>query len=296
MATTNNITTTYVGKDSGAFISSVLKAGTTLGTPRVTIHNNVNYKSRLTQLELSGLIKDATCAFDATGTIDQTEVWLNVKKLEVNLELCKNDYYADFIGENTGAWGALNNGAFLRYLTSRIGAHVADNMETVVWQGVAGAGQFDGYQTLFAADATVIDVSGTPTSSVIAVELRKGTAAMTNKDVLAASDCYIYAGNGIYQMLMEANNDKANASPCGENCISFDGIKVFNAQGMSSNNYAITRQSNLHFGTWVASDLNRIAVIDQEPHDGSDNMNFVMKWFAGVQHGIGAEVVYYIGA
>ena len=48
MATTNNITTTYVGKDSGAFISPVLNAGVTLGTPTVTRHNNVNYRSRIT--------------------------------------------------------------------------------------------------------------------------------------------------------------------------------------------------------------------------------------------------------
>ena len=114
MATTNNITTTYVGKDTKQFISPVVHAGVTLGSPNVKIYNNVNYKSRITALASSGLIKDATCDFDATGTIDQTEVWLAVKKLEVNLALCKNDYYADFIGEDTGAWGPLNNGAFLR--------------------------------------------------------------------------------------------------------------------------------------------------------------------------------------
>ena len=296
MATTNNITTTYVGKDSGAFISTVLQSGVTVGTPRVKIHNNVNYKYRINQLELSSLIKAATCDFDATGTITQTEVWLNVKKLEVNLALCKNDYYADFIGENTGAWGALNNGAFLRYLTSIIGAFVADANETMVWQGVDGAGAYDGFETLFLADATVIDV---PTPIVldatnIASELRRGTK-LANQTVLQKSDTYIYMGNQAYQVFMQSNNDKGNASPCGENCVTFDGIKVFNAHGMTTNAYAIAQQSNLHWGSWMTSDLNRIAVIDQEPLDGSDNMNFVMKYFAGVQHGIGAEITFYSG-
>ena len=296
MATTNNITTTYVGKDSGQFISTVLQSGVTLGTPKVTIHQNVNYRQRITQIETSGLIADATCAFTPVGTIDQTEVWLDVKKLEVNLELCKNDYYQDFVGEGTGAWGSLANGAFLRYLSARIGADVADDMETKVWQGVAGAGSFDGFETLALADATVVDVATpiAPVAATIKAEIRRGIA-LANLDILGKEDLYIYMSKSSYQALVEANNDAAQ-SACGENCIAVDGIKVFRANGMVAGSYMIARQSNLHFGTWASADQNRLSVIDQEPLDGSDNMNFVMKFFAGCQIGIGAEVVHYDGA
>ena len=296
MATTNNITTTYAGKRSGAFISTVLKAGATIGTPRVTLHNNVNLSMIINQLELSSLIKGATCDFDPTGTIDQTEVILAVKKLEVNLQLCKNDYYVDFVGENTGAWGPIADGAFLRYLTERIGGFVADANETMIWQGVDGADAFDGFETLMGADATVVDVI-TPvalTASNIGAELRRGTL-VANPDILSKSDTYIYMGSQAYQVLQESNNDKGNANPCGENCISFDGIKTFRAPGMKPTTYVIASQSNLHSGSWVTSDLNRISVIDQEPLDGSDNVNYVMKYFGGVQIGIGAEIVLYAG-
>ena len=59
MATTNSITTTYIGADSGAFISPVLQSGITLGTPNVTIHNNVNYSQRITTVAATGLVQDA---------------------------------------------------------------------------------------------------------------------------------------------------------------------------------------------------------------------------------------------
>ena len=287
MPTTNSITTTYVGKDSGAFISPVLKSGITLGTPNVTIHNNVNYTSRITSLSLADIIKDATCDFDATGTVTQDEVWLAVKKLEVNLQLCKNDYYADFIGENTGAWGPLNNGAFLRYFTARIGAHVSDAMETLVWQGVDGAGAFDGFETLLTPDI----VSTTPTVSTIIADMR-ATKAVVSADLYSKSDFYYYLSSKNYELFMQANNDKGNANPCGENCVSLDGTRVVQSPGMADASIICAQKSNLHFGTWTSSDMNRISLIDQEPLDGSDNMNFVMKYFAGVQIGFAAEVGY----
>ncbi len=287
MPTTNNITTTYVGKDSGAFISPTLYAGVTLGTPNVTIHNNVNYRSRITTLDLQNIIKDATCDFDATGTVNQAEVWLEVKKLEVNLQLCKDDYYSDFIGENTGAWGPLNNGAFLRYFMSRVGATVADAMESQVWVGVAGAGQINGIETLAGAP----DVVATPTASTIADIMRQHTAAIPGP-VLGASDLRFYLSNQNYNFFMQANNDKANANPCGENCVEFDGIRVVRAPGMADSSIILSRSSNLHFGTWMSSDLNRVSLIDQEPVDGSDNMNFVMKYFAGAQIGYRSEMTY----
>jgi len=221
---------------------------------------------------------------------------LEVKKLEVNMQLCKNDYYSDFIGEQTGAWGSLNNGAFLRYMTSQIGGFIADANETMVWKGTDTADSYAGYEVLAAADGTVIDVT-TPIvidATNVASELRRGTK-LANDTVLGMSDCYIYLGNQIFQALMESNNDKANANPCGENCFTFDGIKVFNAHGMTDDAYIIAAQSNLHYGEWQSSDLSRVTLIDQEPLDGSDNMNFVMKYFAGAQIGIGAEVTYYAG-
>jgi hypothetical protein len=277
-----------VGKDSGQFISPVLHSGLTLGTPNVKILSNVNYKSRITKLALSDLIKDATCDFDATGTIDQTELWLAVKKLEVNLQLCKNDYYEDFIGENTGAWGPLNNGAFLRYMMAQIGGNIADAMETMVWQGVDGAGEFDGFETLLGAP----DVTATPTASTIIADMR-ATSAAANINAIGKSDFYYYLSAQNYNYFMQATNDKyAAARACGEGCVQLDGIQVKLSPGMAATSIVAAQQSNLFYGTWMNSDQNRVSIIDQEPLDGSDNMNIVMKWFGGTAIGYRTEIGY----
>lgn len=291
MATTNNITTTYVGKDSKAFISPILQAGKTIGGGGVTIKNNVNYKSRITKLALADLIKDATCDFDATGTINQTELWLSVKQLEVNLSLCKSDYFNDFIGEDMGPEGNLP-AAFLTYLLGEIGASVADSIETMVWQGTNVSDSFAGFETLMAADGAVVDVTGiTANASTIIAEVRKMTAA-ANADVLAASDTFVYVSNASYQALREAFNDKNGASPCGEDCMAVDGIKIFHAPGMKGSSMVIAQKSNLFFGTWATSNLQSVRVKDMSEFL-EDNIRFAMSWFAGTALGYGAEVVYY---
>jgi len=297
MATTNNITTTYIGKDSGQFISPILQAGRTLGVPGVTIKSNVNYRSRITKLALSNLIQQATCEFDPTGTIDQTELWLEVQELEVNLSLCKSDYFNDFIGQDMGPSGNLPS-AFLSYLVGEIGGSVADAIETMVWKGVSGATSFDGFETRFAADATVVDVpaplavSAITASNVIA-EIRRGTA-LADPAVLQASDAWLYVGSHIYQTLKEANNDKNGASPCGEDCMAIDGVNVFYAPGMTSNSYAIAQKSNLFFGTWSTNQSIRTKDMTEVTLD--DQVRFSMKWFGGTAIGYGAEIVYYAGA
>jgi hypothetical protein len=291
MATTNNITTTYIGKDSKEFISPILTAGRTLGVPGVTIKNNVNYRSRITKIAMSGLIKDATCDFDPTGTIDQTEVWLAVKQLEVNLEICKSDYFDDFIGEAMGPADSLP-GAFLSYLLGEIGGNVADAIETMVWQGTNVADSFQGLETNFSGDSTVVDVTGvTATASTIIAEVRKMTA-VANKDVLAASDAYLYVSSASFQALKEAFNDKGNAAPCGENCMNVDGLEIFYAPGMIASSMAIAQKSNLFFGTWANSDLQSVKTKDMSELL-EDNVRLAMSFFAGTQVGIGAEVVYY---
>jgi len=287
-----NITSTYVGKDSKEFVSPAVMAGRTLAVPTVTIKRNVNYKSRITKISMSGLVKDASCAFDPAGTVDIAEVWLNVSNLEVNLELCKKDLYADFIGSDMGC-GDPAPADFLRFLIAEIGANVADDIETKIWQGTAVANSFLGFEGIAAASSDVIKVAGaaTLTSANIIAEIRKGIA-VAPAAILGRSDLYIYLGSKAYQMLKQAQNDKANASPCGENCVALDGITVQLAPGMSDDTYFIAQKSNMFFGTWENSDLANVKVKDMSEFL-EDNVRFGMCFFAGTAIGVEAEVVTY---
>ena len=77
--------------------------------------------------------------------------------------------------------------------------------------------------------------------------------------------------------------------------LTFGGIPIFVARGMSDNTMVAAETSNLFFGTGLLSDYNEVRVIDQTPIDGSQNVRIVMRFTAAVQIGICANVVYYAG-
>lgn len=292
---TNSITSTYIGKDSKQFISPILNAGKTIGGGGVTVKNNVNYRQRITKLALSGLIGAESCDWDDTGTITQTELWLAVTALEVNLEVCKSDYFDDFIGEDMGLSDNLPQ-AFLSYLIGQIGANVSDAIETMVWQGAPStAGEFAGINSYVSGGTYVITGTSAPSATTIIAEVRKMTHSGIDQNVVSASDAFIYVSSSSFQALREAFNDKANASPCGEDCIEVDGIKIFHAPGMTSGSMLLTQKSNLFFGTWANSDLTSIRVKDMSDLL-EDNIRFAVKFFGGVQVGYEAQASYYPAA
>jgi hypothetical protein len=75
--------------------------------------------------------------------------------------------------------------------------------------------------------------------------------------------------------------------------LTFDGIKIFVADGLASTKAIATTKSNLFFGTDLLSDLAEVQVIDMSPMDGSQNCRVVMRMTAGVQYGFASDIVTY---
>ena len=75
--------------------------------------------------------------------------------------------------------------------------------------------------------------------------------------------------------------------------LSFDGVKIFVANGLADNTAMAAEKSNLYFGTGLLSDHNEVKVIDMGDIDGSQNVRIVMRFTAAVQYGIGADIVLY---
>ena len=59
---------------------------------------------------------------------------------------------------------------------------------------------------------------------------------------------------------------------------------------MLDNQLIAAEKSNLFFGTDLLSDSTRIDLIDMA-FTGSDNMRLVCRYSAGVQSGVGADIV-----
>ena len=75
--------------------------------------------------------------------------------------------------------------------------------------------------------------------------------------------------------------------------LSFDGVKIFVANGLAANTAIAAEKSNIFFGTGLLSDHNEVKVIDMAELDGSQNVRVVMRFTAGVQYGIIDDIVTY---
>ncbi len=306
MATTNNLTTTYAGEFAGKYISAALLSGDTLGNELITIKPNVKHKEVLKKVATDSLVKDATCDFDPTSTLTLTERILTMEEFQVNLQLCKKDFVTD--------WEAIQMG-FSAYsnlpptLSDFLIAHVADKtaqkMEQNIWGGSnSNAGEFDGFKTTLLADSDVVDVSGTTvTSSNVIAELGKVADAIPSA-VYAKEDLFIYVPSGVYRAYVRALGGFAsNVGAAGTDNkgtqwfnggnLTFDGINIVLARGLAADTIVAAEKSNLYFGTGLLSDHNEVKVIDMADIDGSQNVRIVMRFTAGIQHGIGSDIVLY---
>jgi hypothetical protein len=75
--------------------------------------------------------------------------------------------------------------------------------------------------------------------------------------------------------------------------LSFDGVSIFVANGLSNNQMLATTTENLFFGTGILNDANEVKIIDMAMIDGSQNVRFVMRYTAGTQIGILEDCVIY---
>ena len=310
MATTTSITTTYAGEAAGQYISPALLSGSTIANGGVTVKPNVKFKEVIKKLSTDAIVKDASCDFDPTSTITLTERVLQPEFQQVNLQLCKKDFISD--------WEAISMGysahhdlppAFSDYLISYVAAKVADRTERSLWAGdTATNGQFNGFTKLVSTDADLPsgqEITGTTvTASNVISELGSIVDAIPST-LYGEEDMYIYVSQNIARAYVRAlggfgasglgaNGTNAQGTQWFNNgSLTFDGVKLFVANGLGDNDAIATTKSNLFFGTGLLADHNEVKVLDMADLDGSDNVRVVMRFTAGAQIGVIEDVVTY---
>ena len=309
MATTTSITTTYAGEFAGQYISAALLSGKTLNESAIGIKPNVKYKEVIKKVDTSGLIANATCDFTDTGSVTLTERILQPEEFQVNVELCKKDFRSDWeaIQMGVGAFDQLPPN-FADFLIAHVAGKVAEKTEQNIWGGVnATAGEFDGFSVLMAADATVNDAAnGSETSftSSNIIDLLGNTLDAVPSTVYGREDLTIYVPTVAFKAYIRALggfgasglgaagvDNKGGLWYNNGNALSFDGVKVQHAPGMPADHIIAGEASNLYFGTGLLSDHNEVKVIDMADLDGSQNVRVIMRFTAGVQYGIGSDLV-----
>lgn len=312
MATTTSITTTYAGEFKNQIISAALLSSPTIDAGGITVKPGIKYKEVVKKLSTDAILKDASCDFSATSTVTLTERILQPEEFQVNLQLCKKDFHSDWLSAQQGysAFDVLPT-SFADFLVAHVAAKVAAKNETNIWTGVtANAGEFNGFATLLAADAglpAAQEVAGTTvTASNVVAELGKIVdaipAALYGHDGLYLyvsqniARAYVRALGGFAASGLGANGTNAMGTQWYNNgSLSFDGVKIFVANGLAANTAIATLKENLYFGTGVLADMDSssVKVIDMADVDGSENVRVVMRLTAGVQYGAVEDIVTY---
>lgn len=308
MPTTHTFTdNTYSGKKAAGYLSAALLSGKTLSSGAVDVRDNIQGKEVIQVLASdANLIKSASCDFSATGTLTTTEIVLQPEEFQVNLELCAKNYRT--------TWESLQMKGIKSGIAKDLGdfilQHVVDkvaaNMETNFWQGAnASDGQTDGITVLAAADADVVDVTGTTISNSNCVSEMSKVISAIPATIYGKDDLYLYVSTHIFKSYVSAlggfaaSGDNAGINAQGptwyrgQQELYFEGVKVFHAPGMPTNDMIATRASNLIFSTALFSENNQASVIDMSKFDGSQNTRVILRGSQGVNIANAAEIVYY---
>ena len=287
----------YSGEFAGKYLGAALLSAKTLDEGAVSILPNIKYKAAMKVGAFSDLVRSADCDFDdSTSTLTLTEKVLTPAELQVNLQICKKELHADWEAAQMGfsAFDQLPP-LFSDYVIARVAAEVANATETSIWSGSAGEGSFDGLVTLAAADTDVVDVVGTTiTAGNVIDELAKVVDAIPS-GVYGKEDLTIYISQHVAKKYIAAQAALGYRElyNVGQTEMNFQGIKLFATGGLGDNTIVAAQASNLFFGTGLLDDRNEVKVIDMADLDGSQNVRVVMRYTAGVQIGVGSDVVLY---
>jgi len=324
LATTVTITSSYAGQFSSKYVSAALLSSSTIDDGGVTVMPNVKYKQVIQKVETGDLIADGTCDFTASSSVTLSEVILQPEEFAVQLNLCKSDFISTWDSIQMGYSAFNNNGlptSFADYLIGYVASKVAAQNEINIWTGNLGgaqAGEYNGFETLAAADATVVDVAGAVAlTSVNIIDKMQATVDSIPNTLFGKPDLKLYVSNkaaklyiralgGFGSQLNVAGTENVSSKGAagfenrgtqwyGGGSLSFGGIDIFVARGMSDNTMIAAETSNLFFGTGLLSDYNEVRTIDMTPMDGSQNVRIIMRFTAAAAIGVGADVVYYAG-
>jgi hypothetical protein len=304
-----SVTSNFAGKAAGFYIAAALKDAKSLDY--LTQINNVRYKSNIQAMANANMVRNAECDFTPYGDLTMTEKVLEVKPLQINIDLCKEKLVSSWESlEMTGAYGN-PPASFEDYVISYMGGIIADQVETDIWQANNGNGELTvGFLDaavgllLPGVDATVIQsaATGAYTTGNIIANLQTLTADMAANvpAILHKEDTHIYMNSKTYSLYISAVSTLGYVNAYnmnGDYEPVFEGYKIAVCPGMNDNQTVAAQKSNLYWGTDLVSDFGttgtgpRITIMDMAALDGSDNLRCVARYSGAVQTGIGADIV-----
>lgn len=305
MATNLTVNSNYVGQVAGEIVGASFKEADTIGKNLVTVLPDVDFQVSLRKISYANGRTNYSCGFTPEGAVTLSEKLLTPKKLKNEQEICKEDLRQIWSSASMG-FSAHNDNLpkdVEAALLNEILGDTAEATDADIWQGDAtNDGSFDGFTTLFAADAGIIKAGNGITSLGAAVD--KSNVVAEIEKVLNAipvslrrkSDLVIGVSNDIALAYQQALVSAGISNGLGGADIElrYGNYKLEVINGLADNTFVVYQVKNLYFATGLMADHNEIRIKDMDESDLTGMVRFKMVYTAGVQYVNPTEIIWYL--
>ena len=275
MATTNTVSSNYVGKEAGSIIGSAIKEADTLRLGLLTVAPNVNYKLNLKKIQYTDGTTDYTCGFIPAGSVVLSEKQIVPKKVMNSFQICKEDFRQTWSEDSMGASASNPNAPadIMEAMQMQVLDKQVSKIDDEIWSGVnATNGQIgDGFITQFAADAAIIkdgngitapghSVSESTVQADIKLALAAIPVAVRRKDLVVAVSPDVFQAYNFKMISLGQANDGTSE----EKQAKFGKYTLTEVNGLPDDTIVVYEKSNLVFATGLEADFNELSIVDED--------------------------------
>ena len=296
---------TYAGQLSLPYVSSAVKANLTVSSGAVRTIDGFNSKAVISNLTVADPLGSASCTFNPTDTTIGESV-ITLTDFNVNIQYCRGTVYDTWIGQGMDRNGDLPQ-AFEEFILETLVANVGQAIETEMWQGggnwgtgfLSNDGSFGNVSfgnSAMASFATQ-ELTDAPSSANILSNLNEVYSKVVSDKpaILSKAGFGFYLSQQMYSyyaMKLGSETTFQSSGSAGTfTGLTFMGYPIYICPGMFNDAIVATYPENLVLASNARSDMNEVRIIPAYQYDGSDNINVVMKFSAGVGCGVPTDGV-----
>lgn len=305
MATTLTVDSNYAGQVAGEIIGKAFKEATTISRGLITVLPDIDFQMSLRKIEYADGRKDYACGWAPSGSITLNEKLLTPKKIQVPLEICKEELRQIWSSASMG-FSAHNDQMPADVETALIAQVLGDTAVGVdedIWNGNgATTGHFQGFIPKFDADSDVIKANNGIIPLAAAID-EDNVLAETKKAINAIPVAVRKSAGlviGISENWATAYNNYLvtagiNAGlGADDKTMRFGRYTLEVIDTLPDNTFVAYDKKNLAFGTGLLADHNEIRIKDMDEYDMTGMVRFNMVYTGGVEYAFGSEIVWYL--
>lgn len=266
----------------------------------------IKYKTEIVTTTFTNILKPSSCDFAAgTETLGPT-IAIDVKAVSALGQICKFDLETSFLSAQMakGSGASFEVQPYMNFYWDIMAKQIEQEIEYARWQGsYASSGTtylqlVDGYEKLLLADSNVLDVTLTAitTSNVLTAMAAVYNKMATSAPQVSLTDpnLRIYVAPNVaaaYRAAVAAGNTNSYVTQNLD--LTYLGIKIVIAQGMSANKMVMTLKDNMIYGFDGMDDSKNIKAIDLSDSVAEPKLRSRVDLKLAFQIANGAEIVYY---